>query len=472
MTNNKADILNLCGKVRDGSITAAELAELEKLLIEHNAAADYYVQFMSVCSGIEQLVSTDIRDLDDLDYQQVVDLPPCVRIGHRAPKRIPWRRSLVRPMLGVCAALLLGVVAWFGYQLTNSEPSAIATLIDVQAPFWSDESQPEVGSSLNGTYSLVAGAARVRFESGAELLVQAPSTFAIESSDSAALESGSLMLLAPETAKGFKVTTPWGTVVDHGTRIGIRSNSMSGLEAHVFEGRGEVTREDSPSSGILEAGQAVTVNATDQTFALMDAVESYFLSSLDEASRLPRVTGDVELLLSAPKSVRRVYRELANLRHPIVFAEQQSVPTDHMRRVTHTGTGQPRSLQAATEKLARGQLVDSYFVHFTMPLRERESGNPLHAQGTLTFDRPIVGVVTHEPVRFRKFVGHAATDYQLDMETGLEDATDDNPLPPDRIMISQDRRTLTFELNIAGLNRSRTPDDIDQFRVLVEAATN
>jgi len=89
----------------------------------------------------------------------------------------------------------------------------------------------------------------------------------------------------------------------------------------------------------------------------------------------------------------------------------------------------------------------------------------MHAQETLTFKRPIVAVVTHEPVRFAKFVGHPATDYQRDMETGLEDAVDDDALSADSISISEDLRTLTFRLHITGLDRSETPDDIDQFRV-------
>lgn len=91
-------------------------------------------------------------------------------------------------------------------------------------------------------------------------------------------------------------------------------------------------------------------------------------------------------------------------------------------------------------------------------------------QGTLTFKRPIVAVVTHEPVRFAKFVGHPATEYQRDMETGLEDAVDDDASRADGISISEDLRSLTLRLNITGLDRSETPDDINQFRVLIESS--
>lgn len=480
MSSDETQFQMLCGKLRDDSISAAEFAQLESRLLTDEDAADYYVRFMSVCSGIEQLAAMDAEDEYPDESSGIEDdlsrpVPPHAKKRRRRRKPGNQHATLITITAGVCVALLVGAIGWFGFYEENPGnpalpvPAALASLVDVHEPVWSDTAQPQAGDNLDGTYSLVAGAARVRFGSGAELLVQSPSTFSIESSAVAALESGSLMLFVPESAKGFKVTTPWGTVIDRGTRIGIRSNPDSGLEAHVFEGRGEVVGEDSASSGILEAGQAATVSAEDQTLTLIDVEESYFLASLGEASRLPEVSGDVKLLMAPPRSVRRVWREVANLRCPIVFAEQRSVPTDTMSRVTHTGSGVPKSLQAVTEKLAAGNSVDSYFVHFTMPLRERSSGEPMHAQGALTFKRPIVAVVTHEPVRFAKFVGHQATEYQRDMETGLEDAVDDDASRADSISISEDLRTVTFRLNITGLDRSETPDDIDQFRVLVDS---
>ncbi|MCA9085056.1 MAG: hypothetical protein KDA81_13425, partial [Planctomycetaceae bacterium] len=52
-------LLDLCGKVRDGTISEAELRRLEGWLLTDSAAMSFYCRFMAVCSGLEQLSAGD-----------------------------------------------------------------------------------------------------------------------------------------------------------------------------------------------------------------------------------------------------------------------------------------------------------------------------------------------------------------------------------------------------------------------------
>ena len=491
MSNYSQELLELCGQLRDETISTDDFARLERIIVDDRNAADFYVRFMQVWSGIEQLAVIDLAEAtdgqsideligvnrdtdDDFEYESKLSVSRKHRTdrSHRrqtSSRRFTWGAVATT----ACTLALLVAAVIFRESAENPAPSpstSIAKLVEAYNPMWEGDQIPELGESVAGDLWLNNGAVKVRFENGAELLVQSPSLFSVVETGHARLTSGTLTMFVPPSAKGFKVDTPWGTIVDRGTRIGIRANTEMGLEAHVFEGRGEVVRDDETSSGMLEAGDAVAVSAEDQTLTRIEAEESYFLRSFETVNDLPVVSGKIQLLMTPPRSVRRVYREIANLRQPIVFAEQRNFATEDMGNVTFTGTGEIERLGSSEVKLALKRRVDSYLVHFTMPMLERRTGDTLIAEGEVRFNRDVLGIVAHEPVRFAKHVAHPVTEYQRDMFTGLEDDVDGDTSKRDQIAISEDRRVVRFRLRITGLDKTKQPDDIDQFRILVESA--
>src|SRR4030042_6645182 len=78
----------------------------------------------------------------------------------------------------------------------------------------------------------------------------------------------------PFQAVGFRVQTPWTTVVDYGTEFGLSTGQTEGTEVHVFEGN--VGVGDATSSQVATEGQA----------AIVDQAGHIGLKSLDDRPNL------------------------------------------------------------------------------------------------------------------------------------------------------------------------------------------
>lgn len=137
---------------------------------------------------------------------------------------------------GLAAAL--AVMAGVGW-LTRT-PSPVATLIQAENTKWAGSSLPTLAQSRlgPGTFALVEGIATVRFESGAVVTLEAPTTFEILSAMHCRLLEGSLTAEVPESAHGFAVDTADLRVIDLGTRFGVTAGSTG--NSHVFVFKGEV----------------------------------------------------------------------------------------------------------------------------------------------------------------------------------------------------------------------------------------
>ena len=487
-------LLDLCGKVRDGTISEAELRRLEGWLLTDSAAMSFYCRFMAVCSGLEQLSAGDellsrqsqleigsdgvsepplLKD----DWAQSIpaddlsgDIPAIRPVTVTSTQRRYRRISLV-----VSAGLFLAavvVLAFISVDQQQDLPSADgwAILVEVSHAEWLGGNPPRPGMPLKDDgYTLVSGAALIRFTSGAELLVQAPSRFAIRDQAGLELQTGSLVMTLPPEARGFQVRTSVGTVTDLGTRVGVIFSPETGLEVHVFEGRAEVLRADGSEQNVLNAGEAVSIVSGNAATERLDAVPDYFAASMDQLRGLPAVSGDVELLVSPPRSVRRFRSELVDIGRATVFAESTGVQLNEAIQVTLTGPNQSASMNSRKAVLQTSHKLDSYLIHFAVPRRKRRTAESLAGNGSLTFDRPIVAVATAEMRKLQNLFGHPATEYAGDNNTGLEDDVAGNSAYGDSVTISPDRRTLTFHLHLHGREAFESEDFVDQLRVLVES---
>lgn len=117
-----------------------------------------------------------------------------------------------------------------------------ATLIEAGNCSWAGSELPTLdGSRLGaGLLDLREGIARVRFDNGAEMSLEAPVRIRLEDALNVAVEFGAVMLDVPESAIGFTVTTPQGRVVDYGTRFGVTASPNGQAHVVLFEGEVEV----------------------------------------------------------------------------------------------------------------------------------------------------------------------------------------------------------------------------------------
>ncbi len=117
----------------------------------------------------------------------------------------------------------------------------VATLTDSIGAKWSNESTPiPVGSRLTnmaGSLWLQRGLARITFEYGAEVIVEAPAEFRLIRPDRMALYSGRLYAKVPEHATGFTVDTNCSSVIDLGTEFGVKVDVDGTTDVIMLKGK-------------------------------------------------------------------------------------------------------------------------------------------------------------------------------------------------------------------------------------------
>ncbi len=169
----------------------------------------------------------------------------------------------------ICAVFVLVILGGIHYWHTHR---IVATLGESAHAVWRVPRQdPQL---RRGSMTLEQGYAQLTFKQGAEVLIQAPCTFELQSINKMALENGSMTATVPPRAVGFTVETPWARVVDYGTEFGLSTGQTTGAEVHVF--KGSVGVGDRASHQVTEEGKAAQV----------DQVGRIGLTSLDDRPNL------------------------------------------------------------------------------------------------------------------------------------------------------------------------------------------
>jgi hypothetical protein len=184
------------------------------------------------------------------------------------PKAEPARSApqgsrvfLLVSVVGLVAIALLCVVGeierrWF--------PSEVATLRSSMQTRWTDSAGPELGDRLTcreEPFRLASGMVDVVFDSGAEAVIEGPAQFRLKSAGRMELQSGCLFANVDQSARGFTVDTPYGRVVDLGTQFGVKVDSNSSSDLHLFKGKASLMPTGAYRSEIITAGKAGSVNA-------------------------------------------------------------------------------------------------------------------------------------------------------------------------------------------------------------------
>jgi hypothetical protein len=124
---------------------------------------------------------------------------------------------------------------------------------------WAGSTLPTAeGSRVTpGTLELVEGIATVKFDSGAEVVMEAPATLELVDAMACRLVKGTLVADVPPSAIGFSVDTPNAKVVDYGTRFGVSAGEDGKYLVQVLEGLVEVSPKSTNEPKQLRAGEKV-----------------------------------------------------------------------------------------------------------------------------------------------------------------------------------------------------------------------
>ncbi len=166
-----------------------------------------------------------------------------------------WWRSIA---VGAAAAGIAFTSAWF-LSPGKTDVGTVATLVQVKSCQWASSTLPtNEGARLTpGTLDLIEGMATLKFDSGAELVLEAPATLEVLDGMNCRLKRGTLVADVPPSAKGFSIDTEKAKVVDWGTRFGVSASEDGKYLVQVMEGRVDVTEKSSKKTKELLGGDRV-----------------------------------------------------------------------------------------------------------------------------------------------------------------------------------------------------------------------
>lgn len=299
----------------EGTIQPEQTAYLDTLLRENPKARRYYLECIHLHLGLRRLAEKtavlSCRDdegvLDETLWAELarnertaepIALEPVVR-----PKKDPselrpvttgdrlspqFKRRPLYTVLAVTAALVCLVC----YVLLLPPPAPIVgTLADAIDARWMGKGTEglHIGQDMRAKrYRLAEGVVKVRFDSGAEVLMEAPCEFAPLSHKTMLLVSGKAFAHVPSGAIGFTIDTPQGSVVDLGTSFGVFVNSDQGSEVHVHQGKVNLVAGrsgDTQESVIIHQRQARKIEPFSGAVTSTDFEYYKFVQGIDSKSR-------------------------------------------------------------------------------------------------------------------------------------------------------------------------------------------
>lgn len=186
------------------------------------------------------------------------------KVEHIKIERNVSKTSRTIGLLSVAAMLLLIIIIRF---LPSNAPKPVASFVRGFNTRWSNSDElMEDGARLwndGQWYCLDQGLAEIVFDSGAKVLIEAPSEFQVLNENEMDLE-GTLTAEVPNSAHGFTVNTGNSKVVDLGTEFGIKTSDVNGTEVHVKKGKIEIAEmvsgRKNPLFTLVESGQGCRVS--------------------------------------------------------------------------------------------------------------------------------------------------------------------------------------------------------------------
>lgn len=258
---NSRDLIRLC---LSGEATHTEFQELNERLASDAELRREWVMEASVDTGLRQIALERMAEGGEVK-------------GRR--QQVPaWRFTAIAAVI----AFLLGLsFIYFGgdrnwAKLVEDVPPAevpsaqgFAVIVNLLEVKWRKGSDFDLrpGDSLSAeVLTLESGVAEIRFFSGATMVVRGPAEIALQSAWEATCHEGSVRMMVPPAARGFKLRGPATEIVDLGTEFGFEVRNGEG-HVEVLDGEIEI-RHRSEQKRVVEKGAAWQLPADDAAVAV------------------------------------------------------------------------------------------------------------------------------------------------------------------------------------------------------------
>ena len=204
-----SDLHTLLNRYFLGIASKEEFDELEELIKNDPEARRAYIEY----AGMD----TELRSIA-LEGKEIAKPVKTRKKGTAKSRRVKRRKSSSLPIL-VFAAAAAALYIFINFKPGNTENNIVAVIHTGDA-VWESSQSTAVGSELlPGVFKIMSGKTTLKFNSGADLDLKAPLEFEILSDMRVNLSKGSVSAYVRESAKGFRIDTPYGFAVDHGTRF-------------------------------------------------------------------------------------------------------------------------------------------------------------------------------------------------------------------------------------------------------------
>lgn len=242
-------ILELCERAIDGCLTPDEQSFLDKTLRED---ADMRTLFAKALHQHAEL-SFDAGLVKQLAEDKIVPMPV------RTPTKVRSVKPAMAALIAIAAMVMTLISVRFVFPQSGTKLKSVASVTKSSQCKWAGSTLPTAeGSRVGiGTLELVEGLATLKFDSGAEVVMEAPATVEIISAMSCRLVRGTLVAEVPPSAKGFLVDTKDAKVIDYGTRFGVSTGEDGKYMVQVLEGHVEVNEKADNGKKQLYRGDRV-----------------------------------------------------------------------------------------------------------------------------------------------------------------------------------------------------------------------
>lgn len=232
-------------------------------------------------------------------YRRMMDLHARLHLeynGGREAESMPGAPRSHRARLPVrygvwfAAAACLALLAAYFLRLDDDGKRPFATLSVARSATWGGGDLPTgEGARLgSGKLRLREGLAVIRFDSGAEISLEAPAEIMLIDAMNCRVTEGTAVANVPDSAVGFRLGTPSAMVVDHGTSFSVSVDPHTGgTLTQVFEGLVDV---ENPATGevvSLRTGQRNSVKGRRTGPAMEGLLERYGAGSAEPVPNGP-----------------------------------------------------------------------------------------------------------------------------------------------------------------------------------------
>ncbi|MBT8044127.1 MAG: FecR domain-containing protein [Verrucomicrobiae bacterium] len=242
------DLDRLIDRISDGTMSREEFAEFEARLLEDSELRRRFRARMRLEANLHSECQASPTEI----------LHPLMQ----APGRPRLSRWAIAAVAGVAAVLAIATFITFR-PVDPENPDMVATIMSEESAAWSAVGMIGKGARLSpGIISLERGLARLRFESGAIVDLEAPVTIELLDPMRCRLKRGKAIFEVPESAVGFVVETPNGYAVDHGTRFAVAlQEDNEHVEFGVLSGRISVHHDKSQAKADVRSGDMVLMTS-------------------------------------------------------------------------------------------------------------------------------------------------------------------------------------------------------------------